>query len=281
VVQVDRSRVQAWLGESDLSDPAVEVRLQRAELNVPAAPVTFAGRRTLLDTLTIRPVARQATRPAPVPRAGKLLSADGFDNADLPGWTWVRRDDRATVSGGQLSWPVEQAELVGSGNDAGVLLHDAPSTGDWIVETKFRLDLGTDEVRNYQQAGLVAYRNDDDFARLSKVAIWNTRQVEFGRELVATADGRTSFGGSIQDRPGRLDTWLRLAHHRNAAGEDEFRAAVSRDGRTWTWGAVWTFSPGTLPRIGLVSQGGAAGDPEVAANFDYVRFYRATWPSGR
>jgi hypothetical protein len=37
-------------------------------------------------------------------------------------------------------------------------------------------------LRNFEQAGLIAYA-DDDFARLSHVAIWNTRQLEFGREL--------------------------------------------------------------------------------------------------
>lgn len=279
IIEVTPTRVRAALSDSDLNDPYAEVRVDRSGAALPAAPVRFAGTATLLDNLTVRRVSRQATAPAPVPKATGLISSENFDNAGLPGWTWVRRDDRATVADGRLSWPVESAELVGSGNDAGVLLHDAPSARNWIVETKFTLDLGTDEVRNYQQAGLVAYRNDDDFARLTKVAIWNTRQVEFGREIVATADGRTSYGGSIQARPGRTDTWLRLAHHRNAAGEDEFRAAVSRDGRNWTWGAVWTFEPGSLPRIGLVAHGG--GSPAVDADFDYVRFYRASWPRRR
>jgi len=52
----------------------------------------------------------------------------------------------------------------------------------------------------------------------------------------------------------------------------------SRDGQSWIWGAVWTFSPGEEPRIGLVAHGGSS--PAVTAAFDYVRFYATTWPAG-
>ena len=146
-----------------------------------------------------------------------------------------------------------------------------PPAGDWIAETKLHLDLGTDTVRNYQQAGLIAYRSDDDFARLGSVAIWNTRQTEYGRELVAAPDGRTSYGGAVIGTPAPT-VWLRLAHTTNRAGEHLFRAGTSRDGRSWTWGATWTFAPGTTPRIGLVAHGGA--EPATTATFDYLRLYR-------
>ncbi|QGN32961.1 family 43 glycosylhydrolase [Microlunatus sp. Gsoil 973] len=271
-VQVDRHTVQAWAGESDLADPAAEVRISD-DLGLPSAPVRLRGH-GLLDNLTVRPVARQATRLVATPTAGRLLSDEEFSDPDLAGWTWVRPDADASVTGGQFVFPVQSGDLAGDDAHASVLLHDPPTTkGDWIVETKLDLDLGIDEVRNYQQAGLVAYRNDDDFARLDKVAIWNTRQVEFGRQLVATADGRTAWGGSIQARPADGPTWLRLAYHRTADGEHRFRAAVSRDGRHWIWGAVWTFAAGEVPRIGLVSQGGSS--PATDARFDYVRFYAA------
>ncbi|MET8066896.1 glycoside hydrolase family 43, partial [Micromonospora sp. NPDC005313] len=171
--------------------------------------------------------------------------------------------------GGALRWPVQDADLSGTGNTAGVLLRDAPA-GNYVVETKVTLDLGEDSVRNYQQAGLVAYVDDDRFARLTQVAIWNTRQVEYGYELPFA--GQPVYGGSIVGTPGTT-TWLRLAHRIDPVdGEHEFRAGSSRDGRHWTWGAVWTFPAGTTPRIGLVAHGGAA--PAVTAEFDYLRFHR-------
>ncbi|PRY28390.1 family 43 glycosylhydrolase [Pseudosporangium ferrugineum] len=207
------------------------------------------------------------------PRPGRALPAysDEFRGTGLGGsWAFVRPDPAAVVAGGALRWPVQDADLTGSSNDAGVLLRDAPR-GNWIAETRLTLDLGEDSVRNYQQAGLIAYAGDNLFARLSAVAIWNTRQVEFGHEIPYA--GSTSYGGNIAGTPGRTTTWLRLAHHVDPrTGEHEYRAGVSRDGRGWTWGGVWTLPPDTTPRVGLVAHGGAA--PAVTASFDYLRFSR-------
>jgi arabinan endo-1,5-alpha-L-arabinosidase len=228
-----------------------------------AAPVTTPGRH----------------RPSPPPRrvatpvAGRVLPgySDDFGGDALgSAWSFVRPDPAAVVSGGELRWPVQNADLTGASNNAGVLVRAAPA-GSWIAETKVTLDLGEDTVRNYQQAGLIAYLSDDEFARLSAVAIWNTRQVEFGLEIPYA--GSTSYGGTIAGTPGRRTTWLRLAHHVDRVnGEHEYRAGVSRDGRSWTWGGVWTLPAGSTPRIGLVAHGGA--EPPVTASFDYFRVRR-------
>jgi arabinan endo-1,5-alpha-L-arabinosidase len=203
----------------------------------------------------------------PPPRVGPVVYADEFDNGTLdPGWTWVR-EPAAEETGGVLRWPTQAADLVGAGNDASVLVRDAPA-GAYTVETKLAIDLGVDEVRNFQQAGLIAYVDDDQFLRLSHVAIWNTRQTEFGKEQ-PFANG-LSYGGMAVGTPGPV-TWLRLSHRIDPAnGEHEFRAASSRDGRHWTWGGVWTLPAGTSPRIGLVSHGGAG----ATAEFDYFRVHQ-------
>jgi hypothetical protein len=211
-------------------------------------------------------------RPLPTPSPGALVrsSSDEFRGSSLSGWDFVRPDPAATVEGGSLRWPVQGADLTGTGNDASVLLRDPPR-GDWIAETKLTLPLGEDTVRNYQQAGLIAYAGDDLFARLSAVAIWNTRQVEFGKEMPYA--GALSYGGTIAGTPGLSTTWLRLAHRiEPSTGEHSYRAGVSRDGRHWTWGGVWTLPRDADVRIGLVAHGGA--EPPVTASFDYLRFYR-------
>ena len=210
----------------------------------------------------------QRTLPTPSPKRLLTSYSDEFAGS-LEGWTFVRPDPAARVTGDQLTWPVQGADLTGTGNDAGVLLRDAPD-GNWIAETKLDLDLGEETVRNFQQAGLIAYVDDDRFARLSTVAIWNTRQVEFGQEIPYA--GALSYGGTIAGTPGLTTTWLRLAHRTDASGEHEYRAGVSRDGRRWTWGGVWTFPADTTPRIGLIAHGGAA--PAVTASFDYLRVSR-------
>ena len=209
--------------------------------------------------------------PMRTPVAGRPLPAYSEEFTSLGAdWTWVRPDAAATVSGGALRWPVQGADLTSTSNSAGVLLREPPA-GSWIAETKLTLPLGEDTVRNYQQAGLIAYAGDDLFARLSAVAIWNTRQVEFGKEMPYA--GALSYGGTIAGTPGLEVTWLRLAHRVDPAnGEHEYRAGVSRDGRHWTWGGVWTLPADSDPRIGLVAHGGA--EPAVTASFDYLRFYR-------
>ncbi|SDS77471.1 Glycosyl hydrolases family 43 [Friedmanniella luteola] len=272
VVEVDRGRVLAQLSEDDLGDPFAEVRLTDADLRLRAAPLRLTSAEAAVDNVSLRRLAVEKDRLVAVPRPGALIHAEPFDRPlDADDWTWVRRDPDATVTGGQLRWPLQTADLTGPGGTAGVLLSERTPEGSWIAETKLALDLGEETVRNFQQAGLVAYRGDDDFARLTSVAIWNTRQVEFGRELVATSKGDTSYGGAIIGTPD-AEMWLRLAHTRNAAGEHLYRAATSRDGTSWTWGAVWTFPAGTSPKIGLVAHGGDT--PAVTAAFSYLRFYR-------
>ena len=85
-----------------------------------------------------------------------------------------------------------------------------------------------------------------------------------------TPGGATIFGGAILGTPAPT-VWLRLAHTLTRTGEHRYRAATSRDGTHWTWGAVWTFPAGTAPQIGLVAHGGA--NPPVSATFDYLRFF--------
>ena len=266
VIEASASGVLVQLGEDD---PQVEIRHAVRGRVALSAPIRLLSRDALVDNLSVRTLAKEANRLVAQPATGRLLGGDEFTGTLSAGSTWIRQNADATVAGGTLNWPLEDADLTGTSNNAGILIRSAPA-GAYIAETKVTLDLGTDEVRNYQQAGLVAYSSDDDFARLSSVAIWNTRQTEFGRELAATPSGETIFGGAIVGTPSAT-VWLRLAHTVTSGGEHRYRAGTSRDGRHWTWGAVWTFPEGTNPRIGLVAHGGA--NPASVASFDYLRFY--------
>jgi arabinan endo-1,5-alpha-L-arabinosidase len=227
-----------------------------ASEGVQPAPLSRAGQ---------RPV-----RPAPAPRLGRLVPADSdeFNAAQLaPGWTTVR-SPATTLGGGRLRWPTEPGDLSGSTSDASVLLRRPPA-GNWSAVTKVSIDLGTDTVRNFQQAGLIAYVNDDLFTRLSHVAIWNTRQSEFGKEMPYA--GRVVYGGTIVGPPAET-TWLRLTHRIDPVnGEHELRASTSTDGRSWVHGGVWTLPAGADVRVGLISHGGAG----ATAQFDWFRLYRS------
>ncbi|MFI6679719.1 family 43 glycosylhydrolase [Kribbella sp. NPDC050470] len=270
-VQVTGSSVTARLNDAGLGDVYAEASLPG--LSVKSAPVAWLGSAEV-DNLTVRRVAPPVRRLADVPQTGTLLSGDEFDGALGSDWSWVRQDGKAVVADGKLSWPLQNADLVGGGNTAGLLFHSTPSTTSWIAETKLNLDLGEGDIRNYQQAGMIAYLNDSDFARLGNVAIWRTRQTEFGRELVARpSDGATSYGAAAIGRSAPT-LWMRLAYHENAAGEHVYRAATSVDGKQWTWGAAWVLP--AKAQLGLYAHGeftGAAVPP--VATFEYLRFYES------
>ncbi|TDX08789.1 family 43 glycosylhydrolase [Kribbella sp. VKM Ac-2566] len=272
-VQVSGSTVTARLNDAGLGDLYAEARLEVPGLSLKAAPVRWLGSAEV-DNLTVRPVARPVTKLADVPRTGDLLSGDDFSGPLGADWSWVRQDDKATVADGKLSWPLENADLTGSSNNAGLLLHATPAGNSWIAETKLHLDTGEGDVRNYQQAGMIAYLNDSDFARLGSVAIWKTRQTEYGRELVARpSDGATSYGAAAIGRSAPT-LWMRLAYHQNAAGEHVYRAGTSVDGKNWTWGASWVLP--AAARIGLYAHGEFTGaNPPPVATFDYLKFYES------
>jgi hypothetical protein len=102
------------------------------------------------------------------------------------------------------------------------------------------------------------------------VAIWNTRQTEFGKEM--PYEGRLSYGGTIIGPPADT-TWLRLTHRVDAAnGERELQASTSRDGVTWVHGGVWTLPLDADLRIGLISHGLQTGE-QATSQFDYFRVY--------
>jgi hypothetical protein len=264
--------------DARLNDPyaVVKVTLPTA-LSSGAAGVEATCSRVDADNFSAAELYRPRTTKAPVPTRGTLTFSDGFNDGTLggPGWTWLRGPaPGATESGGMLRWPVEDTDLVGGGNNASILYRQDPE-GTYIAQTKCTIDLGVDIIRNYQQCGMIAYVNDDLWLRLSHVAIWNTRQTEFGKEQ-PFADG-LSFGGMLIGPPADT-TWLRLAHRLDPEnGEHEFRAATSRDGQRWIWGGVWTLPAGTDVKIGLISHGRQTGE-RATSQFDYFRVYTGgTW----
>ncbi|WP_028047635.1 family 43 glycosylhydrolase [Cellulomonas sp. URHE0023] len=260
----------AELTNARLGDPLAVVSLEvRGGTGAGRSAGAFAGGPGVhVDNLSALPAARPVDKGIRQPLLGPIDPAfsDEFDGPALdPRWTTVR-DPQVTVEGGFLRWPTEAGDIVGTGNDAGLLLQDVPET-PWVAETRLTIDLGTDTVRNYQQGGILAYVDDDLWSRLSHVAIWNTRQTEFGHEQPFA--GRLSFGGTIVGPPDET-TWLRLVHRTDDGGEHEVQAFTSTDGQTWVAGGVWTFPAGSDLKVGLLSLGGVG----ATSQFDYLHVYR-------
>ncbi|MGH9161795.1 MAG: family 43 glycosylhydrolase [Vicinamibacteraceae bacterium] len=269
-VEVRGGRAVARLSESRLGDVDAEVAIDLPPGVPKEAPLRLAatGVEVQVDNLTAVEAHAPITQLVPRPVAGARLFAEEFDAGLDAAWAWVRPDASVGVVDGRLQWPLASVDVVGSGN-TGPLLLRTPPPGAWIAETKLHLDLGVDTIRNYQQAGLIVYLDDDHFLRLGDVAIWSSRQVEFGKELAAA--GRLEWGAHLGG-PVASTMWLRIAHGVDPkSGDLHYRSASSRDGVHWRSGATLTLPAGTSPQIGLYAGGGA--DPPTVASFDYFRLH--------
>lgn len=272
-VEVRDGSLHAVVAESRLGDVDAEVTLDLPRGTAKPRPVrlTATGAEIHVDNVTVVTAHDPVSEPVAEPTAGRESFAEEFDGALDDSWTWLRPDDAITVGDGALSWPLTDGDIVGSDNTGALLLRDQPA-GDWIAETKLHLDLGTDTFRNYQQAGMIVRVDDDHLLRLGNVAIWGTRQVEFGKEI--DEDGTLRWGAHLGG-PTAETMWLRIAHSTDpVTGEHRYRSATSRDGESWRWGATWTLPASTDPQIGLYAGGGA--NPATVASFDYFRIHHAS-----
>jgi arabinan endo-1,5-alpha-L-arabinosidase len=267
-----------------------------------AGEIGFTKRPVLLDALdwidgwpTVRaghwasdtPQQKPVTQPDDKPRApeealqpqqpGNLVAklSTEFDGATLPApWNWVRppAESEYGLENGTLRFATQAADLHEESNNASVLREPAPPH-DYLVETRVKLDLPPEGCcHNYVQAGLVIYGDDDRYIKLVHVSIWETRQTEFAKEVVAEIPGFPRYGNTVVGAP---DEWTYLRIARRVCGEEQcYTAYTSRDGVNWVRGGAWTHDLHPQASIGLVAMGGTG----FTANFDYVRVYRLDSP---
>jgi arabinan endo-1,5-alpha-L-arabinosidase len=259
-----------------------------------AGAVGFTKRPVLLDPVdwidgwpTVRGGQWASDRPVPAPaaqpgeasrynprppredRPGRLIYAEEFEDELGRPWSWVREPVGGySVEGGTLRFATQAADLFEDSNSASVLTGRLPA-GNYLLETRVRLDLPPEGCCfNYVQAGILAYGDDDNYIKLTHVAIFETRQTEFAKEQGPVPQGFPRYGNTVVGPP---DEWTYLRIVRRAAGGEElYTAYTSRDGTTWVRGGTWAHTLGRDVRVGLVSMGGAG----FTAEFDYVRVYK-------
>jgi PKD repeat protein/glucose/arabinose dehydrogenase len=195
---------------------------------------------------------------------GGGATVDDFDGTSLaePPWEVVRRDQQLTVSGGALRIPAQQGDVYAAGGNAkNLVLRQAPA-GAWEAVTKLSFN-GSEQ---YHQAGLIVYGDDDNYAKLGRIAHSTTGDEKF--EFISETGGspRNDAADSTANLPGSFpdDFLLKLTSDGTSV-----TAAYSTDGAAWT--AVGR--PAALPpgaRIGMFSfSSQAASAPEAA--FDSFR----------
>lgn len=237
-------RVRGGAGPSDTLQPA---------------PRMSAGDNTALSS-----------QPVQTGITGTLLpnASDEFDNTVLgPQWTWIRPPavSRFGLANGLLRLDTESGYLYVNRADASILTEPVPTT-DYMVEVKLSTSVPSSGSYNFAQAGLVIYKDDANYLKLVDVAINDTRQIEFGKQISASA-GNPAYGSAFLSSPEDV-TYLRVVK-RTISGVETYTSYSSHDGINWERGAAWNFAMGPSAKIGLVSMAGAG----FSAYFDYVRVY--------
>jgi arabinan endo-1,5-alpha-L-arabinosidase len=219
-------------------------------------------------------------KPLDQPGAPIVELTDEFDGTalDTTRWTWVREPavDEFAVENGSLRFNTQQADLHTSSNSASVLTMSVPAGKNYVVETKVTLDVEpTGCCPNFTQAGLAMYANDDKYMKLVHFALWDTRQIEFAKEVEAASvpAGYPTYGNTVAGPPGET-TYLRIVARVVGVEEEQYTAYTSLDGTTWYRNGTWTHDLGADAKIGLVSMARAPETTtEYLAHFDYVRVY--------
>lgn len=215
-------------------------------------------------TLNPDAVREQPAPPLPDPSWEKCSGAgsDEFDGTELDRSIWphiVRESASAhTVADGVLSVPTYRAGV----NTAPLIQQDVPD-GVWEATTK----LAVDPTAPFQQAGILLYRDDTNYAKFDLV------YGSFGLRLeyIWRQNGSDRNSGSDSQVPSAgmgSDLWLRLA-----SDGTNVTAKVSYDGVTYTdFGRPIPVATLAADRIGPYAMRGATAAPEITAAFDWFRW---------
>jgi len=233
------------------------------------APGNYDASVTVTDS---RGAARTEHVPIAVASPGQSCfggKSDGFGGTalDRSKWTVVRENQDLQVSGGSLHIPTALGEIYGTDNSKPVpnlVLQPAPS-GPWEATTKV-----TVAARDaYQQAGLVLYGDDDNYAKMMIEAQGsndvNSRVFQFIRE---EGGAPNEVAQSNVAAPG--SAYTDTVYLRMTSDGTHIAGSYSADGVTWTpMPQLDKLIAGiTNPRIGLMSLASTGTRPVIDAAFD-------------
>ncbi len=188
--------------------------------------------------------------------------SDNFDGSTLDRARWgtiIRENQQYSVANGSLLLPTAAGDLYGSRNDAtNIVLQPTPGVA-WQATTKVSLAA----TANYQQAGIMLYGDDDNYAKVD-VVYSSERKVEFLRETAGVP--RNEAGDSTTAPSGEV-IYLRLI-----SDGTTLTAAYSADGQTFTpVGRSADLAGITNPKIGVFALNGGTTAPVVNAAFDWFQ----------
>jgi beta-glucosidase len=192
-------------------------------------------------------------------------ASDEFNGSDVgTQWTWIRQDPATEhVGGGSLTITPETGDLAGTTNTARNILVQ-PALGNWTIESKLTLSHAPRTAT--QQAGIIAYQDDDDYLKLDWEFSGTGAQLsEITEDSLSGAPVRQvlatipTAGLTIGD--GTL--WLRMVKD-----GPRYTTYYSTDGSTF----VPIYNVGASianVKVGLFAFNGAGTSTDLQAAFDY------------
>jgi beta-glucosidase len=242
------------------------------------------GAPRLSATTADRSATMAITQPTAIPGTGKIAitgpddvtttytvyfapraRSDWFNGTDVgPQWTWIRRDPaNEQVANGSLTITPETGDLTGTTNTAKNILVQA-ALGDWTIQTK--LTLSSPPHIATQQAGIVAYQDDDNYlkldwefssgaARLSETTEDSLSGAPVNQVLTTIPTAGLVSGDTV---------WLRMVKD-----GPRYTTYYSTDGTNF----VQIYNVGASLRnvnVGLFAFNGAGISNDLTAAFDYL-----------
>ncbi|MFI7062252.1 ThuA domain-containing protein [Kribbella sp. NPDC050124] len=235
-------------------------------------PGTFSATVTVTDSRGAAGVAKvPITVDSPSLPACLTGRSDGFDGTALDAERWsavVRGNQELAVADGKLSIPLTATDIYGTGNSGtpNVVLQPLPS-GPWQATTKVTLPARL----AYQQAGLIVYGDDDNYAKMviqgrstgapsAADRIFQFIREEAGVPNEVAASNTANLGASYPDT-----VWVRFT-----SDGSSLTAAYSADGATFTEMPETKQLAGiSNPRIGVFGLTNRTEALPITASFDY------------
>ncbi|MFU8875673.1 ThuA domain-containing protein [Micromonospora sp. SL4-19] len=235
------------------------------------APGTYKATVTVTDArgaATLKSVSIKVDPALSLCLAGR---SDGFTGSELDRSRWtkvVRENQDLRVSDGKLIIPTSNTDIYGAAVNTtpNIVLQPLPS-GPFTATAKLTLPAR----RAYQQAGLVIYGDDDNYAKMvlegrntstddANARIFQFIREENGQPNEVAASNTANLGASYPD----------TVYVRFTSDGSNLNAAYSADGVTFTAMAQTKSLAGmNNPHIGLISLSGTGSRPVLDAAFDW------------